>query len=308
LFLCLGMMLLSVGCRSHNAALLDAIERQELGNVKRLLDGGAKADLVPEGATMFPLEAAAKGGNASIVKLLLDAGAHPDSARGPEPPLWWAMINGHEAAAVLLVDANAEIDGPMRKGTAPFYFAVMQDYTELVTKMIARGADIYAPGPNGSPIHEAAENGNLALLRLLVSTGANINRINDLGETPIFLAVEQKHWEVANWIVNNEGDINATNKLGQTVLHTLAATADSLAIQQVCALFAEPDIQNLVGETPLHIAAAKGNMIAARALIDQCNADLNLRDHHNLSPAGLAYREGQTEMVEFLTSRGGRLR
>jgi ankyrin repeat protein len=296
------------GCRSHNAALMDAIEKQEVGNVNRLLDGGAQANVVPEGANSFPIEAAAKGGNPAIVKLLLDAGAHPDSARGSETPLWWAMLNGHQDAAVALVDGGAKVDGPMREEMMPFYFAVMHDYTDLVTKMVAHEADIHASGPQGSPLHEAAENGNLALVRLLVVTGAEINRINDLGETPIFLAVEQSNWEVAEWFASNGGNINATNKLGQTVLHELAAKEDSIAIQKVCGMKPDPDVQNLIGETPLHIAAAKGNIVAARVLIEYCGADLNIRDNHNLSPAGLAYREGQEEMVEFLTSRGGRLR
>jgi ankyrin repeat protein len=296
------------GCRSHDAALMDAIEKQEVGNVKRLLEGGAQANVVADGAMAFPIEAAAKRGNPAIVKLLLEAGAHPDSARGKEPPLWWALLNGHQEAAVLLVDAGAKVDGPVRKGMMPFYFAVMEDYADLVTKMIAHGVDVHAPGPQGSPLHEAADNGNLALVRLLVVTGAEVNRINDLGETPLFLAVEGKHWEVAEWLASSGGNINATNKLGQTVLHDWAVEEDSIAIQRVCGMKADPDVQNLIGETPLHIAAAKGNIIAARALLEYCGADINSRDNHGLSPAGLAYREGQDEMVEFLTAQGGRLR
>lgn len=304
----LWLVLILAGCRSHNAALLDAVEKQEVGNVKRLLDAGAKADVVPDGGTMFPIEAAAKGGNPTIVRLLLAAGAQPDSAKGAETPLWWAMLNGHEEAAVMLVDAKAKFEGPVRQGITPFYFAVMSDYADLVTKMVAHGADVHASGPQGSPLHEAAENGNLALVRLLVSTGAEINRINDVAETPIFLAVQQGRWEVVEWMATHGADINAKNRLGQTVLHDLATKEDSMAVLKVCALKGDPDIQNLLGETPLHIAAAKGNTIVARALIEDCHANLNLHDHHDLSPAGLAYRQGQTEMVEFLTARGGRLR
>ncbi len=306
--LLLGGLLVLSSCRSHNAALLDAVERQEVGNVKRLLDGGAKADVLPEGGTMFPIEAAAKGGNPAIVRLLLEAGALPDAAIGDKSPLWWAMLNGHQEAAVLLLDANAKFDGPAIDGISPFYFAVMQDYTELVTKMIARDADVYATGPQGTPLHEAAENGNLPLVRLLVATGAEPNRINDLGESPIFLAVASAHWEVVEWMAAHGANINATNNLGQTVLHQCAAKSDSMAIIKLCVLKADPEIQNFVGECPLHVAAAKGNLPAARALIEDCHADLNPRDHHDLSPAGLAYREGQSAMVEFLTERGGRLR
>jgi ankyrin repeat protein len=308
LWYCLIPLSLWLGCKSYDSALLVAIRNQELGNVQRLLDGGAQADVVPEGETMFPLEAAAKGGNAEIVRMLLAKGAHPDSARGADAPLWLALQQDKEAAAILLVDAGAHFEGPMRKGMTPFYCAVMLNHTELVSKMVAHGADLYASGPQGSALHEAAENGNLALLKLLVSNGADINRINDLGETPLFLAAQQRQWEAVAWIVAHDGNADATNKLGNTVLHEMAKKDDSLGIREICKVQANPNLQNLIGETPLHVAAAHGNAGAAIALIEACQADLNLRDHHDLSPAGLAYREGETDMVDLLTALGGRLR
>jgi ankyrin repeat protein len=296
------------GCRSYDTALLAAVRAQEVGNVQRLLDGGAVADQVPAGETMFPLEAAAIGGNADIVRMLLQHGAHPDSARGGESPLWLALQHDHAEAAVLLVDAGARFDGPMRRGMMPFYCAVMLDHGDLVTKMVAHGADLSAPGPQGSPLHEAADNGNLALVKLLVANGADINRINDLGETPIFLAAQRRNWELVAWIAAHGGQTDATNNLGNTPLHEFAAADDSAAIRQYCALATDPDVHNKIGETPLHVAAAKGNLAAALALLDACFADINPRDGHGLSPAGLAYREGESDMVELLTQRGGRLR
>lgn len=304
----LVLTIVLTGCRSRDSALMDAVEKQEIGNVERLLAAGANAKVVPEGSSQFPIEAAARGGNPDIVRMLLVAGAHPDSARGERTPLWSAMVNGHEEAAVLLVDAKAQIDGPQEMGMSPLYFAVMHDYTDLVTKMIAHGADIHAPGPNGSPLHESAENGNAPLTRLLLANGASPNRGNELGETPVFLAVENGHWEVAEVLLDHKADLSIGNRLGNTFLHELAARDDSAAIRRACAMHPDPDVQNLIGETPLHVAAKLENMKAAAALIVFCGADLNLRDNHDLSPAGLAYREGKGLMVEYLTSMGGRLR
>lgn len=303
-------MLLTVlsGCRSYDAALMDAIRKQEVGNVQRLLDGGAKADELTPGEHMLPLEAAAIGGNPEIVQMLIKHGAYPDSALGDDSPLWLALKNDHETAAAALVEAGARYDGPVRDGMKPFYCAAMLDYTQLVAKMAARGVDYYASGPQGTALHEAAENGNLSLVQMLATNKIDINYPNDLGETPIFLAAQQGKWEVVQWIAANGGKIDAVNHLGNTILHELAAKDDSLGIRTMCDLQINPDLQNVVGETPLHLAAAKGNAGAAIALIEICHADLNLRDLHLLSPAGLAYREGETDMVELLTARGGRLR
>ncbi len=297
------------GCReSIDAALMEAIRNQEVGNVERLLLSGARADSLVPGETMLPLEAAAIGGNELIVDLLLKNGADPERAIGPDSPLWLALQHDHERAALAIVNAGARFDGPVRKGLTPFYCAAMLNHAELVSKMIAIGADVHAPGTQGSPMHEAADNGNLSMVQLLASSGANINRINDLGETPIFLAAEGGHWEVVQWIATHGGNVNAANKLGNTMLHEFAADDDSAGIRRLCALEVDPDLHNMIGETPLHVAAARGNAAAAIALIEDCQADLNLRDDHSLSPAGLAYREGETDMVELLTARGGRLR
>jgi uncharacterized protein len=296
------------GCRSYDNALLDAVRKQEIGSVQRMLEGGARANEVPLGESEFPIEAAAKGGGTEIVRMLLAHGAHPDSARGDRSPLWWAIINGHEAAAILLVEAKAKLDGPLIKGVAPFYAAVMQDFSLLVPKMIAQGAEVNAPGPAGSPLHEAAENGNLAMTKLLIEKGAQVNRVNDLGESPVYLALENAHPDLAAFLAESGADLNLADKLGNTPLHALAAANRAGLIAKACGLGANPNGQNLLGETPLHIAAAHSLEQVASVLIDSCGANMNLQEIHGLSPAGLAYREGQSDMVEFLTARGGRLR
>jgi uncharacterized protein len=308
LFYCLLPLTVWMGCRSYDAALMDAIRKQEVGNVKRLLDSGALADIVPAGEEHFPLEQAALGGNPEIVKMLLEHGAVPDSFRGSLSPLWLALEHDHEAAAVALVDAGAKFDNSVRRKMTPFYCAAMLNFTELVSKMVAHGADIHAPGPQGSALHEACDNGNLQLVKLLVLNGADVNRINDLGETPIFLAAQNRHWDVATWLVQNGARPSATNDLGNTILHELAQQDDSTALHEACTLGIDPDVQNKLGETALHIAAAKGHALTAIALIERCAADLNKTDIHGLSPAGLAYLEGENDLVELLTIRGGRLR
>jgi ankyrin repeat protein len=308
-FYCLFPLTVWMGCRSYDAALMNAIRNQEVGNVQRLLESGAMADAVPPGEKLFPLEEAALHGNADIVKMLLEHGAVPDSFRGEISPLWLALEHDHEAAAVALVDAGAAFDNAsVFRGMTPFYCAAMLNFKDLVSKMVAHGTDIHAPGPQGSPLHEACDNGNLALAKLLVLNGADVNRINGLGETPIFLAAQNGHWEIAGWLVQSGARPSATNNLGNTILHEAARHDDSASVRHICLLGVDPNVQNKVGETPLHLAAAKGHAATAIALIDICQADLNKTEIHGLSPAGLAFREGETEMVELLTGRGGRLR
>lgn len=295
-------------CNSYETALWEAVEKQEVGNVERLLDSGADPLVVPEGESRSIIEIAAEKGNPRIVKMLLATGIDPNLAKGGEAPLWLAMKNGFEASAIELVNAGADVNGPEMEGFTPFYFAVMQDFMELATKMLAHKADVYSAGPAGSPAHEAAENGNLGILQLLEINGADLNRINEEGETPLFLALDAKKYETAEFLLKHQANPNISNALGNTVLASMVSKNDTAAMRMLCRFNADPNTQNLKGESPLHQAAAKGFLEAAKILVQDCYAKLNLRDFLGLSPAGLAFREGQTDLVDYLTSIGGRLR
>jgi hypothetical protein len=305
---CLVFLALLSGCNSKELALWEAIDRIEVGNVARLLQDGADPNSLPEGKDRLPIEIAAEKGNAEIVQNLLQHGARPDSAIGDEKPLWLAMVNGHEEAATALVKAGANVHGPMQNGFSPLYFAALQGYKLLAAQMLEKGAEVHSPGPAGTPLHEAAENGDLILAKLLVEHGAQIDRINADGESPAFLALDNGQPGLLQWLLDNEADPNLQNELGNTLLILAADHDDTLAIQLLCAAGANAGIQNLAGETAMHQAAAKGNLAAAKVLVRDCNAPLNQQDARGLSPAGLAFREGQTELVDFLTSLGGRLR
>ena len=138
--------------------------------------------------------------------------------------------------------------------------------------------------------------------------GADLNRINAEGETPIFLALDAGEYETAEWLSKNGANLKQTNMLGNTVLANMTEKNDTTALQFLCGLDAAPNSRNLIGESALHRAAALGHLHAAKILVESCKANLNLQDNLGLSPAGLAFREGQTELVDFLTSIGGRLR
>ncbi len=295
-------------CTSYEKALWDAVENQEVGNVERLLERGADPEKLPKGKSQTLIEVAARKGDPEIVNMLLEKGVHPDSARGSETPLWLAMVNGNELAAIELVDAGANIEGPKREGFSPFYFAVMEDYLDLVTKMVAHKVDIHSEGPAGSPAHEAAENGNFEMLQLLSMNGADMNRINTDGESPIFLAFDAGKYEAAQWMMENGAVLKGANILGNTVLTNMAEKNDTVALRILCGADAAPNTRNRVGESALHRAAAMGHLESAKILVNECQAKINLRDNRGLSPAGLAFREGQTDLVDYLTSAGGRLR
>lgn len=78
-------------------ALQHAVQKRQVESVRVLLELGAAPDARPAGSSMTPLTIAAVGGDATIVRLLLEAGADANLSRqalsepAPGGPLWHAV-------------------------------------------------------------------------------------------------------------------------------------------------------------------------------------------------------------------------
>ena len=183
--------------------------------VRLLLEAGAdpnRAFLDPEsqdcyewGCSLSPLEAAAKGGHVEVVLILLQAGAHPftprdDSDRefwpnafqhailGNYPEVAWAlagsMLNSLERAALFgeargvreLLGKGQDPNEVGRSGCAPLHLAAWQGELEIVRILLQAGAQrnarCHKPLPNFTPLELAALGGWPDVVKLLATGGA----------------------------------------------------------------------------------------------------------------------------------------
>ncbi|HVG70284.1 MAG TPA: ankyrin repeat domain-containing protein [Vicinamibacterales bacterium] len=144
-----------------------------------------------------------------------------------------------------------------------------------VTRMLSKGADPNAPGPDGTTaVMYAAANGDVELVRALIKAGANVKPKNQLGTTAITEAA----------IIGSAPVIDALLKAG-----------------------ADPNTKNPEGETPLMAVARSGNVDAAKLLVE-ARADVNAKENFGGQSALMwAAAQGQAEMVKFLASKGADL-
>ena len=76
-------------------------------------------------------------------------------------------------------------------------------------QLIEKGIDINEKAQNGStPLHYAASEGDLELIKILLDAGAEINISNNLGNNALFNAVNNEHYEIAKFLINNGAEIN----------------------------------------------------------------------------------------------------
>lgn len=69
--------------------------------------------------------------------------------------------------------------------------AVLEDKTELLEFLISLGCDLHnGDDEHGlTPLHAAALNGNLKAVQILLAAGAQVDCLDNYGDTPLFRAV-----------------------------------------------------------------------------------------------------------------------
>ena len=212
------------------ADLLGAIRRGEAETVAELVAAGPDLANARDERGNSPLLIATYTGQYDIVRLLLEHGARANFfeacalglvadvrrqlAENPGivgqwshdgwPPLHLAAFFGHRETVEALLDASADVRAVARNSEANLAINAAaagpraDRRPDIVRLLIARGSPVDGRGsPAGhTPLHEAAFNGDLALARLLLDSGADRAVPTPEGETPLDIATKHKRAEV----------------------------------------------------------------------------------------------------------------
>jgi ankyrin repeat protein len=138
-----------------------------------------------------PLLVATYTGRQEIARVLLERGARPN-------------FFGHRAAAEALLDAAADVRALSRNAEAnlPINAAAAGPRAdrrpEVVRLLLDRGSPVDGRGSPSAhtPLHEAAYNGDTALVRVLLERGADRSLRTGDGQTPLEIATQQGRHEV----------------------------------------------------------------------------------------------------------------
>lgn len=157
----------------------------------------------------------------------------------------------------------------------PIACAVLLNFAGL---LLAGGADVNRPEADGTtPLHRAVRADDLPAVRSLLRAGADPKAANRYGVTPLSLAATNGDAVMIETLLKAGADANAALPGGQTVLMTAARTGNAAAVKVLLEHGAKPDArESSYGETALMWAASENHADAARALIAH-GADVNAR-------------------------------
>jgi hypothetical protein len=109
--------------------------------------------------------------------------------------------------------------------------SVSHGHTEITKILIEVGADINKTDKYGeTPLHRVVYNGRTEIARMLIKVGADVNIPNRHGQTPLYWAACDGHTEIAKMLIEAKVDVNKADEYGCTPLYWAAKKKEHLDI------------------------------------------------------------------------------
>jgi ankyrin repeat protein len=165
-------------------------------------------------------------------------------------------------------------------------------------------APAFASAASTISLAEAAQRGDRTLVRTLLQQGADVNAPGVDGSTALHRAVYADHLDVTDLLLKAGARVTAADRYGVTPLSLACINGNAKMIRLLIEVGADPNGVDPAGETPLMIAARTGVPDALGALID-AGARVDARDTQFQQTALMfAVRENHPAAVKFLIDHG----
>ena len=260
----------------------------------------------------IPVRFAVLGGHANAVDLLLQAGSEPGIL---EAGLfdWETLLNNAKRCGfddvhqVLLTEMKERYAAePYNEDFKALREAIANGKTEEATKRLKEDPDLanISDLRGNSALHWAVWAGNTELVDLCCELGADLNRKNTAGETPLQVQAVGRQRE--NYHDGIPGIRQLLDHGANYDFHTACYLGDTEKVRELLAN--DPEIAkrlNAARRSPLCAAAAGGNVAVVTILLD-AGADPNLTERAFACGGALftASSLGHKDAVQLLLERG----
>ncbi|MCB8942396.1 MAG: ankyrin repeat domain-containing protein [Ardenticatenaceae bacterium] len=174
---------------TQSRQMMQAVKSGDETAVKQLLAANPALVNTTGEDGLFAVVTAAYHQQQGIVQALVEAGAVLETFET-------AVIGDLDKLKANLADYPEELNAYSRDGYTPLQLACFFGHEEMVNYLLAAGGDIHAVSQNAmriQPLHAAAANGNLAILRALLEKGADVHAPQAEGYTALAQAQQSQN-------------------------------------------------------------------------------------------------------------------
>lgn len=118
-----------------------------------------------------------------------------------------------------------------RQGRTPLQDAVMKQNREEIVRLVKDGANVNVQDHDGNSLlhlvlrklktetgNQKAYNGTLSIFKFLIKNNADLNQVNQLGQTPLHVAVQCIDLNAVQYLIKKHADVNRQDSDGNTPL------------------------------------------------------------------------------------------
>ena len=249
------------------------------------------------------LLAAATLGNTDAVQRLLAMGAdvNKQNAYTRDTAILRSVYADHDEISMLLVYENADLNLPNNYRQTPMGLAVEKKKEALIDLFLNNG--VSAGLDSETLIRSSAQKNYIGVLAMLKG-GVSPNVKNDSGNTPLIISASLGDQASVRSLLAYRADVNAVNNEGNSAilyaarynhLETLLSLLAPLTMQYKT----DVNQQNKRGETALYWAAIKGYAPIVKVLLAH-DANKDLANTAGQTPLDVAKKYKRKEVIELL--------
>ncbi|MBA7844635.1 ankyrin repeat domain-containing protein [Klebsiella sp. RHBSTW-00484] len=333
----IGALFLLAGCQSEEDTqkFLLACKYDSVANIETMLNNGIDVDGESK-AGITGLMVAAAENRREVVELLLKHQAKPNiQTRSGTSALMLASARGSDVTIISdLINAKADVNLAARDKSTALMSAISDgeeikdDYLHIIElkkpdepqkeesaleKVLAASAE-KSLAKNGRALMTEdmalkvapgvlKKNGE-EIVALLLKSGADVNAVNNDGETVFYQAVNHSRSAAMIKALTDAGaDVNKADKEGTTPLMLAAANTDPELIKSLAVPGLDIDKTNRDGLTPLQVAAAYGAPAVITALVER-GAKVDFLSPKDFTALMLAVKMEKKSSVAALLAAG----
>lgn len=207
-------------------------------------------------------------------------------------PIEYACLYGNAEAVNLLVESGCELNFPdsiicqeltARKRKHTLRYLLNKGMTPDICTMY-----------KGTGLHWAAQDGDVEIAELLIRHGADVNMIDDGGQTPLQIASAAGYVDFARLLLENHADVNLGVEDTPLILASSYGKEDTVKL--LIQYGAEIDKKDYDGRTALFYAKAHKQKEIQKILI-KSGARTDIIDKYGISLADLDRKEIRKKVV-----------